>query len=454
MRENGRLHPIHIIGGGLAGSEAAWQIARVGGRAVLHEMRPQRSTAAHQTDRFAELVCSNSLKSEGENSAPWLLKQELRRLDSLLLRVAANTRVPAGQALTVDRDAFAAEVTATLSGMEGIEIRREEVQAIPEEGIVIIASGPLTSDALAADIARLTGSERLFFYDSISPIVEADSIDMSIAFRASRYGKSIDGSDDYVNCPFTRDEYNRFIDALLEAQSHTPHIPDDVPYFEACLPVEELARRGRDTLRFGPMKPMGLDDPRTGRRPYAVVQLRQENVRSSSFNLVGFQNYLKYGDQARVLRMIPGLQNAEFLRYGQIHRNTYINAPALLDSTLQLRANRRIFFAGQIAGIEGYVESIATGLLAGRMAIELATGTEPVAPPRATALGSLCHYISAADARDYQPANITFDLLPALDEETRAKFKKDKQARHAEVCRRAIVAMDAWCGAAAAPSHV
>ncbi|MBM3794103.1 MAG: methylenetetrahydrofolate--tRNA-(uracil(54)-C(5))-methyltransferase (FADH(2)-oxidizing) TrmFO [Acidobacteria bacterium] len=445
------MHPIHIIGGGLAGSEAAWQIARVGGRAVLHEMRPQRSTAAHQTDRFAELVCSNSLKSEGESSAPWLLKQELRRMDSLLLRVAANTRVPAGQALTVDRDAFSAEVTAALSALEGIEIRREEVQAIPEEGIVIIASGPLTSDALAADIARLTGSDRLFFYDSISPIVDADSIDMSIAFRASRYGKSIDGSDDYVNCPFTRDEYNRFIDALLEAQSHTPHIPDDVPYFEACLPVEELARRGRDTLRFGPMKPMGLDDPRTGRRPYAVVQLRQENVRSSSFNLVGFQNYLKYADQARVMRMIPGLQNAEFLRYGQIHRNTYINAPALLDSTLQLRANRRIFFAGQIAGIEGYVESIATGLLAGRMAVELATGTEPVAPPRATALGSLCHYISAADARDYQPANITFDLLPALDDETRARFKRDKKARHAEVGRRAIAAMDAWCGT---PSHV
>lgn len=372
-------------------------------------------------------------------------------MDSLLLRVAANTRVPAGQALTVDRDAFSAEVTAALSALEGIEIRREEVQAIPEEGIVIIASGPLTSDALAADIARLTGSDRLFFYDSISPIVDADSIDMSIAFRASRYGKSIDGSDDYVNCPFTRDEYNRFIDALLEAQSHTPHIPDDVPYFEACLPVEELARRGRDTLRFGPMKPMGLDDPRTGRRPYAVVQLRQENVRSSSFNLVGFQNYLKYADQARVMRMIPGLQNAEFLRYGQIHRNTYINAPALLDSTLQLRANRRIFFAGQIAGIEGYVESIATGLLAGRMAVELATGTEPVAPPRATALGSLCHYISAADARDYQPANITFDLLPALDDETRARFKRDKKARHAEVGRRAIAAMDAWCGT---PSHV
>jgi len=414
-------------------------------------MRPQRSTAAHQTDRFAELVCSNSLKSEGESSAPWLLKQELRRMDSLLLRVAANTRVPAGQALTVDRDAFSAEVTAALSALEGIEIRREEVQAIPEEGIVIIASGPLTSDALAADIARLTGSDRLFFYDSISPIVDADSIDMSIAFRASRYGKSIDGSDDYVNCPFTRDEYNRFIDALLEAQSHTPHIPDDVPYFEACLPVEELARRGRDTLRFGPMKPMGLDDPRTGRRPYAVVQLRQENVRSSSFNLVGFQNYLKYADQARVMRMIPGLQNAEFLRYGQIHRNTYINAPVLLDSTLQLRANRRIFFAGQIAGIEGYVESIATGLLAGRMAVELATGTEPVAPPRATALGSLCHYISAADARDYQPANITFDLLPALDDETRARFKRDKKARHAEVGRRAIAAMDAWCGT---PSHV
>ena len=411
---------------------------------MLFEMRPQRGSSAHKTDRLAELVCSNSLKSESENSAPWLLKTELRRLDSLLLAAAAKSRVPGGQALTVDRDAFAAEVTTVISALPGIEVRREEIAGLPEEGIVIVASGPLTSDALAADIARVTGSDRLYFYDSISPIVEADSIDMSIAFRASRYGKSIDGSDDYINCPFDRPEYERFLDALLEAQSHTPHIPDDVPYFEACLPVEELARRGRETLRFGPMKPMGLTDPRTGRRPYAVVQLREENLRSSSYNLVGFQNYLKYGDQARVMRMIPGLAGAEFLRYGQIHRNTYINAPALLTPTLQLRRDPRIFFAGQIAGIEGYVESIATGLLAGRHAAGLTRGVEPVAPPRATALGSLCHYISGADPARYQPANITFDLLPALDEEAHARFKRDKKARHAEVCRRAAAAMDEY----------
>ena len=433
---------ITIIGGGLAGTEAAWQIARAGSRAVLYEMRPQRTSPAHRTDRLAELVCSNSLKSESENTAPWLLKRELRRLDSLLLRAAASARVPGGHALTVDRGVFAAEVTAAIEALPQIEIRREEIARLPDEGVVIVASGPLTSDALAADIARVTGSDRLFFYDSISPIVEADSIDMSIAFRASRYGKSLDGSDDYINCPFDRPEYERFLDALLEAQSHTPHIPDDVPYFEACLPVEELARRGRETLRFGPMKPMGLIDPRTGRRPWAVVQLRQENLRSSSYNLVGFQNYLKYGDQARVMRLIPGLANAEFVRYGQIHRNTYINAPALLTPTLQLRRDPRIFFAGQIAGIEGYVESIATGLLAGRNAVN----PQAPAPPRETALGSLCHYISGADPKHYQPANITFDLLPALDEETRARFKKDKQARHAEVCRRATEAMDTYLG--------
>ncbi len=440
---------ITIIGGGLAGTEAAWQIARAGGQAVLYEMRPQRSSPAHRTGRLAELVCSNSLKSESENTAPWLLKRELRRLDSLLLRAAAAARVPGGHALTVDRDAFAAEVTAGIEALAGqIEVRREELTRIPDEGVVIVASGPLTSDALAADIARVTGSDRLYFYDSISPIVEADSIDMSIAFRASRYGKSLDGSDDYVNCPFNRDEYERFLDALLEAQSHTPHIPDDVPYFEACLPVEELARRGRETLRFGPMKPMGLTDPRSGRRPYAVVQLRQEDLRSSSYNLVGFQNYLRYGDQARVMRLIPGLANAEFLRFGQIHRNTYINAPSLLTPTLQLRRDPRIFFAGQIAGIEGYVESIATGLLAGRGAAAVVSGAEPVAPPRSTALGSLCHYITGADPAHYQPANITFDLLPALDEGTRARFKKDKQARHAEVCNRAMAAMDEYLGVA------
>lgn len=431
-------HTIHILGGGLAGAEAAFQVARAGLRAVLYEMRPQAMTPAHKTDRLAELVCSNSLKSETRNTAPWLLKEELRRVGSQLLVAAEKARVPGGQALTVDRDVFSQEVSSALDAMEEIEIRREEVKAIPEDEIVVVATGPLTSDALAVEIARLTGSERLYFYDSISPIVDAETIDYSIAFRASRYGKSIDATDDYLNCPLNKEQYEAFVDALLEAQKHTPHIPEDVPYFEACLPVEEIARRGRDTLRFGPMKPVGLTDPRTGRWPYAAVQLRQETLRASSYNLVGFQNYLKYPDQRRVFRMIPGLENAEFLRYGQIHRNTYINAPSLLDATLQLRSAPRILFAGQISGVEGYVESIATGLIAGRNAAAMARGEEVRVLPRETALGSLCHYIAHADPKHYQPANITFDLLPKLDEETLARFRRDKKARHAEVCRRAL----------------
>jgi methylenetetrahydrofolate--tRNA-(uracil-5-)-methyltransferase len=443
--------PIQILGGGLAGSEAAWQLARRGLAVRLYEMRPRQSTPAHKTDRLAELVCSNSLKSDSENTAPWLLKRELRRLDSLLLRIAGEVRVPAGHALTVDRDLFSARVSEAIAAELAIEVRREEVTAIPAEGIVIVATGPLTSDALAADIARLTGSNRLFFYDSISPIVEAETVDREIAFPASRYGKSLDGTDDYLNCPLNREEYERFLDALLEAQRHTPHIAGDIPYFEACLPIEELARRGRDTLRFGPMKPVGLADPRTGRRPWAVLQLRREDARAASYNLVGFQNYLKYGEQKRVLRLIPGLENAEFLRYGQIHRNTYINAPALLTATLQLRCDPRIFFAGQISGVEGYVESIATGLMAGLHAAALAQGGAPTPFPRETALGSLCAYISGADPRDYQPANITFDLLPQLDEETRLRLRHDKKARHAEVCRRATAALDA-CLRAYAPS--
>jgi methylenetetrahydrofolate--tRNA-(uracil-5-)-methyltransferase len=439
---------IHILGGGLAGAEAAFQVARAGLRAVLYEMRPQAMTPAHKTDRLAELVCSNSLKSETRNTAPWLLKEELRRMGSQLLAAAEKARVPGGQALTVDRDVFAAEVSGALERMEAIEIRREEVRAIPADGIVVVATGPLTSDALAVEIARLTGSERLYFYDSISPIVDAETIDYSIAFRASRYGKSMDGSDDYLNCPLNKEQYEAFVDALLEAQKHTPHIPDDVPYFEACLPVEEIARRGRDTLRFGPMKPVGLTDPRTGKWPFAAVQLRQETLRASSYNLVGFQNYLKYPDQKRVFRMIPGLENAEFLRYGQIHRNTYINAPSLLDATLQLRSEPRILFAGQISGVEGYVESIATGLMAGRNAAALARGEPVRAFPRETALGSLCHYIAHADAQHYQPANITFDLLPKLEEEALARFRKDKKARHAEVCRRALERLEEFSVAA------
>ncbi len=429
---------VHIVGGGLAGCEAAWQEARAGVRAVLYEMRPHLQTPAHKTGLLAELVCSNSLKSEQENTAPWLLKEELRRSDSLLINVAARTRVPAGHALTVDREVFAAEVTRAMESDPLIEIRREEVTALDGSRIWIVASGPLTSDALAAEIARLTGSTRLFFYDSISPIVDAETIDTAIAFAASRYGKSIDGTDDYLNCPFDKPQYEAFLDALLAASSVPAHIEGDhVRYFESCLPIEELARRGRETLRFGPMKPMGLEDPRTGRRPYAVVQLRSEDLRSGSYNLVGFQNHMRFGDQQRVLRMIPGLEHAEFLRYGQVHRNTYINGPALLNETLQLRAAPNIFFAGQISGVEGYVESIATGLAAGRAAAALALGEPPRSFPRQTALGSLCAYVSGADPANYQPANITFDLLPKLEHPPR-----DRKQRHAQVCQRALASLE------------
>jgi methylenetetrahydrofolate--tRNA-(uracil-5-)-methyltransferase len=439
-----------VIGGGLAGCEAAWQIARAGLDCTLHEMRPVASTAAHKTDQFAELVCSNSLKSESENTAPWLLKEELRRAGSLLLDCARVARVPGGQALTVDRNVFAAEVTRRIGAEPRIQIVREEVTAIPPEGITIIASGPLTSGPLAEDIARRTGSGRLYFYDAISPIVDAETVDRSIAFAASRYGKSIDGTDDYLNCPMSREEYEAFLDALLAGDAVPAHIAEDAPdtpFFEACLPIEVIARRGRDTLRFGPMKPMGLTDPRTGRRPYAVVQLRQENARADSYNLVGFQNHLRFGEQQRILRMIPGLERAEFLRYGQIHRNTYINAPALLTATLHLKADPRIFFAGQISGVEGYVESIATGFIAGRFAAQSAQGAALEPWPRATALGSLCAYVTGADPANYQPANITFDLLPKLDEETLKSFRKDKKARQAEVCRRALVALGGYLGA-------
>jgi methylenetetrahydrofolate--tRNA-(uracil-5-)-methyltransferase len=436
---------IHIIGGGLAGCEAAWQVARRGLDCILHEMRPVHPTPAHQTDRLAELVCSNSLKSESESTAPWLLKEELRRLDSLLLACAQKARVPGGHALTVDRDGFAREVTEAIAGEPRIELRREEVTSLTDEDIWVVASGPLTSGALAEDIGRLTGSTRLYFYDSISPIVDAETVDTSVAFWASRYGKSTDNTDDYLNCPFNREQYEHFLDELLKAASATAHIAEDnACYFEACLPIEELARRGRETLRFGPMKTMGLTDPRSGHRPWACVQLRQENLRAESFNLVGFQNHMKFGEQARVLRLIPGLEKAEFLRYGQIHRNTYINAPALLTPTLQLRARPAVLFAGQISGVEGYVESIATGLMAGVNAAAIARGEAPTPLPRETALGSLCHYISGADPGNYQPANITFDLLPQLDEATRHQLRRDKKARHALVCRQALAALDEY----------
>jgi methylenetetrahydrofolate--tRNA-(uracil-5-)-methyltransferase len=426
------LEPIHIIGAGLAGCEAAFQAAEAGAPVVLYEMRPGKRSAAHRTDALGELVCSNSLKSEQMHSAPWLLKQEMRKLSSLLLRAADAARVPGGHALTVDREVFSREITEAIEAHPLIEIRREEITHIPE-GTVIVASGPLTSEPLADEIGRLTGADRLYFYDSISPIVAADSIDMSVAFRASRYGKSLDGTDDYINCPFTKDQYEAFVEAVLGAEFYEPHIAEDkTPFFEACLPVEEIARRGRETLRFGPMKAAGLPDPRTGRWPYAVVQLRQENQRADSYNLVGFQNHMRFGDQARVFRLIPGLENAEFLRYGQMHRNTYINSPALLRSTLQLKADDRIFFAGQICGVEGYAEAIATGLIAGHNA-----AGEPAVFPRETALGSLCHYITQADPENFQPANITFDLLPALEHRVR-----DKKERHAAVCRRAEQAFE------------
>jgi methylenetetrahydrofolate--tRNA-(uracil-5-)-methyltransferase len=432
---------IKIIGAGLAGCEAAWQCARRGVEVELYEMRPVKSTPAHQTDKFAELVCSNSLKSESENTAPWLLKEEMRRVDSLLLRIAKESSVPAGHALAVDRETFAAKVTEGIAGEPKIRIVREEVTTIDENaGSTIIATGPLTSDALSHEIARLSGSDHLYFYDSISPIVEADSIDMSKVYMAARYGK---GTADYINCPFTKEEYERFIESLTSAEMVEGHDWENLNYFEGCLPIEEIARRGRDTLRFGPMKPVGLDDPRTGKWPYAVVQLRQENLRADSYNLVGFQNHLKFGDQARVLRLIPGLENARFLRYGQIHRNTYINAPTLLTETLNLKRHPNVFFSGQISGVEGYTESIAMGMLAGMNVAQIARGRAPVPPPRETALGSLVHYICHAEAKNFQPANITFDLLPQLDEATRRRVR-DKKLRHKMVCETALEKLASW----------
>lgn len=442
---------IKIIGAGLAGSEAAWQCARRGVDVELFEMRPVRSTPAHQTADFAELVCSNSLKSDSENTAPWLLKEEMRRAGSLLLEIARKCAVPAGHALAVDRVAFAARVTEAISREPRITVRREEVTAVDEAGdATIIATGPLTSEKLASEIARLSSASdpaeragataphdpHLYFYDSISPIVEADSIDMSRVYMAARYDK---GSADYINCPMTPEEYSTFYDGLLAAQSVEDRDWEKLNYFESCLPIEEIARRGRDTLRFGPMKPVGLINPRTGKMPYAVVQLRQENVRADSYNLVGFQNHLKFGEQARVLRLIPGLENARFLRYGQIHRNTYINGPTLLQETLQMKAHPRVFFAGQICGVEGYVESIATGLLAGKHASAMASGAEMAPAPRASAFGSLTHYVTHADAKNFQPANITFDLLPPLERKIR-----DRKERHRMQCELALREFDGW----------
>jgi methylenetetrahydrofolate--tRNA-(uracil-5-)-methyltransferase len=453
---------MHVVGGGLAGCEAAWQAAERGVPVVLHEMRPVRPTAVHRTDRLAELVCSNSFRGDSLDNAVGLLKEEMRRLGSLVMRSADAHRVPAGMALAVDREGFAGAVTEAVAGHPRITVVREELAAIPDDPSMyplIIATGPLTSEALSADVAALVGAEHLYFYDAISPIVLAESIDMTRVFRASRWGRHAatgagptpsgeapacgvdDGEGDYLNCPMTETEYARFYDALASAESATVHDLDREKFFEGCLPIEVMARRGRDTLRFGPMKPVGLVDPRTGRRPYAAVQLRQDNIAADHYSLVGFQTQIKWGEQARVLRLVPGLERAEFVRFGMVHRNTYINGPTVLRETWQTRLRPDLFFAGQISGVEGYVESAASGLIAGRNAAALVLGEAPQAPPRETAIGALAYYVSHADPRTYQPSNITFGIMPPPEAGGR-RLKRDE--RKAATSRRALAALDAW----------
>ncbi len=448
---------IHVIGGGLAGCEAAWQAARRGRDVTLHEMRPVRPTLVHKTDGLAELVCSNSFRGDKLDNAVGLIKEEMRRLDSLIMAAAEVARVPAGAALAVDREAFSREVMARLAAEPRVRVVREEVAELPAPrpcDQVIVATGPLTSDTLSQAIQRFVGDEHLAFYDAISPIVLAESIDMSVVFRQSRWGRSLrrpadgaasasapatepagagvacgvdDGEGDYLNCPFTKAQYDTFYDALVAAESATVHDFDSVQFFEGCLPIEVMAHRGRDTLRFGPMKPVGLEDPKTGRRPYAAVQLRQDTLAGDHFSLVGFQTQLKWGEQARVLRLVPGLEHAEFVRFGMVHRNTFICGPRVLHPTWQTRARPDLFFAGQVTGVEGYVESAASGLVAGINAARLAGGQSPVAPPRTTALGALAHYASHADPKHYQPSNITFGIMPPLDQPPRDKALR-KQA--------------------------
>lgn len=433
-------YDLTVIGGGLAGSEAAWQGARFGLKVKLYEMRPQVPTPAHKTDKLAEIVCSNSLKSDELGTAPYLLKEELRRSGSLLLEVAKSCRVPAGAALAVDREIFSAEVTRLIEENPNIDLERSEMPEIPESGQVIIATGPLTSPNLSQAISKLTGTEHLYFYDAISPVVDAETINYERVFRAARYDK---GDKDYINCPMNTDEYSAFYEALTNAESVQIKDFEKKLYFEGCLPIEELARRGRDTLRFGPMKPVGLVDPKTGKIPYAAVQLRQENLMADSYNLVGFQNHLKFGEQKRVLQLIPGLENAEFIKYGQIHRNTYINAPDVLNALLQVKKEPRIYFAGQISGVEGYVESIATGLVSGITAARIAKGLEIIALPRSSAIGSLLNYVAYCEVRPYQPANITFSLLPPIEGEMRRKLKQKAERKHLQV-KLALEAFDNW----------
>jgi methylenetetrahydrofolate--tRNA-(uracil-5-)-methyltransferase len=438
------MTPVIVAGGGLAGPEAAWQLAERGVPVVLYEMRPTVTTPAHKTDLLAELVCSNSLKSNTPGAASWLLKEELRRSGSLLLRLADENAVPGGAALAVDREGFGEAVTAALGRHPLVSLERQELREVLRDGLSLIATGPLTSDSLAASLQALTGAENLAFYDSISPIVDAETLNHDRIFSASRYGK---GGEDYLNCPLNDSEYRTFYEALIEAERVQAHAFENLNYFEACLPIEELARRGVDTLRFGPMKPVGLIDPKTGRQPYAVVQLRAENLRYSSYNLVGFQNHLKFPEQKRILRLIPGLERAEFLRYGQIHRNTYLNAPRLLSADLSLRTAPDVFIAGQLSGVEGYVECIATGLLAGMALAARAMEQIYSPPPRTTALGSLAHYITHADPANYQPANISFDLL-APPENLPPAVMRDRSKRRAWQCERALADFARWRDAA------
>lgn len=480
------MTPVRIVGGGLAGCEAAWQVARRGVAVSLSEMRPARTTEVHQTDGLAELVCSNSLRGDKLDNAVGLLKEEMRRLDSLMMAAAEATRVPAGAALAVDREAFSAWVTRAVTAHPLITLVREEVTEIPDSrGLrepVILATGPLTSDALSSSLAAFVGQDALYFYDAISPIVLADSIDRNRVFRASRYDRSLraqsdipsavdrhpvlptdapsvsrggaaadraappesacggeDGQGDYLNCPFTKTEYEAFHDALVRAESATVHDLGREQFFEGCLPIEVLAHRGRDTLRFGPMKPVGLTDPRTGRWPYAVVQLRQDNLAGDHFSLVGFQTQLKWGAQARVLRMIPGLEQAEFARFGIVHRNTYINGPTVLRDTWQTKAREDLLVAGQMSGVEGYVESAASGLLAGITAAALARGEHVRSAPRTTAIGALAYYVSNAAAAYYQPSNITFGIMEPLPNPPRGKAE-----RRLAISARALAALDEW----------
>ncbi|HEY6122938.1 MAG TPA: methylenetetrahydrofolate--tRNA-(uracil(54)-C(5))-methyltransferase (FADH(2)-oxidizing) TrmFO [Pyrinomonadaceae bacterium] len=424
------MNEVVVIGGGLAGVEAAWQAANLGVHVRLYEMRPVRQTPAHQTDRLAEIVCSNSLKSDEPGTASYLLKEELRLGKSLVMAAAHATRVPAGTALAVDRLKFAEYVTRQINSHKNIQLLREEVTKIPETEVAIIATGPLSSDALTAEIMKLTGSDQLYFYDAIAPIVAADSIDRSIAFAGARYDK---GGADYLNCPFTEAEYTRFWNELIAAKSVPLQRFEETRWFESCLPIEELARRGVETLRFGPMKPVGLRHPSNGYQPYAAVQLRQENLMADAYSLVGFQNHLRYGEQARVLRLIPGLENAEFLQFGQIHRNTYICSPRVLAPTLQMRERGNVFFAGQITGVEGYVESVAMGWLAGINAARFCLEQELIEAPPRSAIAALARYVSSAEVKNFQPVNITFALLQPLAEQDQRRLRKKSDRRLLQV---------------------